>query len=246
MPQAVQEYLDSNNLERVDQIKRDIIDLYEQDFYKIDSQGKLTALYDAIPNELNKHTKGYQISSVLPSDRKSTITEELVELIASKTVLPAYNISDPNVGLSSTYNVDNFRLYISDVGLLVTLMFKDRDFTENIIYKKILSDKLPTNLGIVYENAVAQILTANGNKLYYHAYHDQEQKRTFEIDFLIAQRSKIAPIEVKSSDYRKHTSLDKFCEKYRDRISEKIVLHNKDLVYKDSTLYLPLYLAIFL
>ena len=133
MPQAILEYLDSNNLEMVDQIKRDIINLYEEDFYKIDSSGKISSLYDAIPNELNKHTKGYQVSSVLPSERKSTISEELSELIASKTVLASYNISDPNVGMSSTYNLDNFRLYSTDVGLLVTLMFKDKAFTENVV-----------------------------------------------------------------------------------------------------------------
>ena len=102
-------------------------------FYKIDSKGKISSLYDAIPNELNKHSKGYQVSSVLPSERKSTISEELSELIASKTVLASYNISDPNVGLSSTYNLDNFRLYSTDVGLLVTLMFKDKAFTENVV-----------------------------------------------------------------------------------------------------------------
>jgi len=73
MPQAILEYLASNNMEKVDRVKRDIIDLYEKDFYKIDSKGKISALYDAIPNELSKHSKGYQVSGVLPSDRKATI-----------------------------------------------------------------------------------------------------------------------------------------------------------------------------
>lgn len=243
MPQAVLEYMESNNLELVDKIKRDIIDLYEQDFYKIDANGKISGLYEKMPSELNRHTKNYQISSVFPNERKSTLINELSELIASKTVLPSYNLNDPNVGLSSLYDTNKFRLYSADTGLLVTLMFRDKKFTENEIYKKMLSDKLPTNLGIIFENIVAQILVSRGYKLYYHTYYDSEQKRSFEVDFIISKGSKIIPIEVKSSTYRSHTSLDKFTEKYSSRISDKIVIHTKDLSRKNGTLYLPIYMA---
>lgn len=243
MPQAILEYLNSNNLELVDQVKRDIINLYEQDFYKIDSKGKISAIYDAIPSELNKHSKSYQVSSVLPNDRRQTIEDELAELISSRTVLPSYNLHDPNVGLSSLYNQNNFRLYNTDTGLLVTLMFKDKKFTENDIYKKLLSDKLPANLGILYENIIAQTLATNGYSLYYHTYYDNSKKRTYEIDFIISKGSKILPIEVKSSNYRSHTSLDSFCEKYSNRISNKIVIHTKDLDFKNNTLYLPVFMT---
>ncbi len=246
MPQAILEYLDSNNLQKVDQVKRDIINLYEQDFYKIDNRGKISAIYDAIPNELNKHAKGYQISSVLSHERKHTLEDELSELIASKTTLAAYNLNDPNVGLSSNYQLDDFRLYSVDVGLLVTLMFRDSNFTENIVYSKILSDKLPANLGIVYENAVAQMLSSNGYKLYYHTQYDKGQRRNYEIDFIISKANKIKPIEVKSSDYRKHTSLDWFYNKYHHRIIDKIVLHTKDVSKVENTTYLPIYMSIFL
>lgn len=246
MPQAIIEYLESNNLEKVDQVKRNIIDLYEKDFYKIDNKGKISSLYDAIPSELNKHSKSYQISSVLPNDRRDTISDELIELIASKTVLPSYNVLDPSVGLSSMYNKENFRLYNSDTGLMITMMFKDKEFTENSIYKKLLSDKLPANLGIVYENAVAQMLAAKGHNLYYHTYYDEKQKRNCEIDFILSDGSKIAPIEVKSSNYRVHKSLDRFSLKYNSRISKKIVLHTKDLKVEGDILYLPVYMAIFL
>lgn len=243
MPQAILEYLNSNNLELVDQVKRDIINLYEQDFYKIDSKGKISAIYDEIPSELNKHSKSYQVSSVLPNDRKQTIEDELAQLISSRTVLPSYNLHDPNVGLSSLYNQNNFRLYNTDTGLLVTLMFKDKKFTENDIYKKLLSDKLPANLGILYENIIAQTLATNGYSLYYHTYYDNSKKRTYEIDFIISKGSKILPIEVKSSNYRSHTSLDRFCEKYSNRISNKIVIHTKDLDFKNNTLYLPVFMT---
>jgi len=246
MPQAVMAYLESNNLEIVDQVKRDIINLYEDDFYKIDQKGKISSLYDAIPSQLNKHSSSYQISSVLPQDRKSTVEEEISELESSKTVIASYNVSDPNIGLANMYNKDKFRLYLADTGLLITLMFKDKDFTDNIIYTKLLNDKLPVNLGIVYENVVAQILTAKGNKLYYHTFYDKIQKRNYEVDFLLVKREKICPIEVKSSSYKTHKSLDIFSEKYSKRIKEKIVIYTRDLIEQDHTLYIPIYLTMFL
>jgi len=246
MPQAVKAYLESNNLEIVDQVKRDIINLHEDDFYKIDQKGKISSLYDAIPSQLNKHSSSYQISSVLPKDRKSTVEEEILELNSSKTVIGSYNVSDPNIGLSNVYNKDKFRLYLADTGLLITLMFKDKDFTDNIIYSKLLNNKLPVNLGIVYENVVAQILIANGNKLYYHTFSDKIQKRNYEVDFLLVKKDKICPIEVKSSSYKTHKSLDIFSEKYSRRIKEKIVIYTRDLIKQDNTLYIPIYLTMFL
>jgi predicted AAA+ superfamily ATPase len=246
MPQAIKAYVESNNFEIVDQVKRDIINLYEDDFYKIDPKGKISSLYDAIPSELNKHSASYQISSVLPNDRKETISEEISELQSSKTVLPSYNVTDPNIGLSNMYNKDKFRLYLADTGLLVTLIFKDKDFTDNIIYTKLLNNKLPVNLGILYENVVAQILTAKGNKLYYHTFYDKKQKRNYEVDFLIAKGDKICPVEVKSSGYKTHKSLDIFSEKYSKRINEKILISTKDLNIQGNIIYLPVYLTMFL
>lgn len=143
-------------------------------------------------------------------------------------------------------NRNKFRLYLSDTGLLVSLMFKDREFTENIIYKKLLSDKLQTNLGILYENAVAQILVSKGYKLYYHTYLDKIKKRNYEIDFIIPKESKISPIEVKSSGYKAHKSLDNFSVKYSNRIKEKIVIYTKDLKIENNVTYLPIYLTMFL
>ena len=246
MPQSIQAYVESNNLEIVDQVKRDIINLYEDDFYKIDSKGKISALFDAIPSELNKHSSSYQISSVFPNDRKDTISEEISELKSSKTVVASYNVSDPNIGLSNMYNQDKFRFYLADTGLLVTLIFKDKDFTDNIIYTKLLNNKLPVNLGILYENVVAQILAANGNKLYFHTFYDKIQKRNYEVDFLIVKEDKICPVEVKASSYKAHKSLDMFSEKYSKRIKEKILIYTKDLKIEGDTLYLPVYLAMFL
>lgn len=170
MPQAINEYINTNNLKMVDDVKREIINLYSDDFYKIDNSGKVSSIYEAIPNELNRHSTGFKISSVITGSKESGLNK-IYELIQSKTVLPAYN-------------KDNFKLYLSDIGLLVTLMFKDREFTSNDMYLKLLSDKLNVNLGIFYENIVAQILATNGHKLYYHTMYNEVQKRNYEVDFL--------------------------------------------------------------
>lgn len=244
MPQAIIAYNKHNNLQEVDEVKRDIIQLYMNDFFKIDSTGKISSLYSAIPSELNKHTASYQISSVLPQDRKNTVREQISELIASKTVIPSYNVLDPSSGLSYMYSSDKFRLYISDTGLLITLMFMDKDFTDNTIYKKLLSDKLSVNMGLVYENIVAQMFVAKGNKIFYHTFTDKDKKRNYEIDFLLAETNgKISAIEVKSSGYKTHKSLDIFSEKYSQKIERKLLIYTKDLQKDKDTLYLPIYMV---
>ena len=232
MPQAINEYINTNNLKMVDDVKREIINLYSDDFYKIDNSGKVSSIYEAIPSELNRHSTGFKISSVITGSKESVLNK-IYELIQSKTVLPAYN-------------KDNFKLYLSDIGLLVTLMFKDREFTSNEIYLKLLSDKLNVNLGIFYENVIAQILATNGHKLYYHTMYNEVQKRNYEVDFLISDGKKISPIEVKSSSYKAHKSLDIFCEKYSNRIKNRYVIYTRDLEGKDNVIYLPTYLAMFL
>lgn len=246
MPQVVKAYLDDNNFEVVDQIKRNILALYQEDFYKINPSGKMAALFNAIPAELGRHAARYQVSSVLKNDRAASIAEEFSELAASKTVLPAYHVSDPNVGMAQSRKAEKFRLYLLDTGLLVSLMFWDKAVAENILYQKLLNDKLPVNLGIVYENMVAQTLTARGHSLYYYTFYNQTAKKNYEIDFLITAGNKICPIEVKSSGYQVHSSLDRFFEKYSERISHKIVIHTKDFQRKGDTVYLPIYLAQFL
>ncbi len=246
MPQAVKTYVESNNFRMVDEIKRDIIDLYLEDFYKIDPSGKISTLFEAIPGELSRNSSRYQVSSVLQNQRYSTILKEIAELKESKTVLVAYNTDDPNVGLSSTLNLDKFKLYMGDTGLMVTLMFKDKDFTENVIYKQLLGNKLQKNLGMVYENIVAQTLAFNLHRLVYYSFYDEENKRTFEVDFILSEGNKVNPIEVKSSNYRVHRSLDEFSVKYSSRIKKKYLIHIKDYQREKDIIGLPFYMAQFL
>lgn len=246
MPQAVNEYIETNNFRKVDQIKRDILNLYEYDFKKIDPTGKLSSLFDAIPAQLNKNASRYQVSSVLNGERAENILESIAELKDSKTVLVSYHTNDPNAGMSNNKDPGKFKLFLSDTGLFTTLMFKDGDFTENIIYEKLLNDKLSANLGYLYENAVAQILTANGNALFYHTFMNESTRRNYEIDFILARKNKVCPIEVKSSGYKTHASLDAFSRKFSDRILDKYLIYTKDFAKDEDIFCLPTYLVQFL
>lgn len=246
MPQAVNEYIETNNFRKVDQIKRDILNLYEDDFKKIDPTGKLSSLFDAIPAQLNKNASRYQVSSVLNGERAENILESIAELKDSKTVLVSYHANDPNAGMSNNKDLGKFKLFLSDTGLFTTLMFKDRDFTENIIYEKLMNDKLSANLGYLYENAVAQILTANGDALFYHTFMNESTRRNYEIDFILARKNKVCPIEVKSSGYKTHASLDAFSRKFSDRILDKYLIYTKDFAKDEDIFCLPIYLVQFL
>lgn len=246
MPQAVNEYIETNNFRKVDQIKRDILNLYEDDFKKIDSTGKLSYLFDAIPAQLNKNASRYQVSSVLKGERAESVLELIAELKDSKTVLVSYHANDPNAGMSNNKDLEKFKLFLSDTGLFTTLMFKDRDFTENIIYEKLLNDKLSANLGYLYKNVVAQILTANGNELFYHTFMNESTRRNYEVDFILARKNKVCPLEVKSSGYKTHASLDAFSKKFSDRILDKYLVYTKDFAKDEDIFFLPIYLVQFL
>ena len=148
--------------------------------------------------------------------------------------------------MANNKDLSKFKLYLSDTGLFTTLAFKDKDFTENIIYAKLLNDKLSSNLGYLYENVIAQILAANGNDLFYHTFMNEKSRHNYEIDFLLARKNKICPIEVKSSGYRTHASLDAFTEKFSDRILQRYLIYTKDLRKEKDILYLPAYMASFL
>lgn len=246
MPQAVDEYLRTNNFRLVDQVKRDILNLYEDDFRKIDPTGRISMLFDAIPAELNKNASRYQVSSVLRNERADSILELIAELKDSKTVNVAYHADDPNTGMSNHKDLGKFKLFLADTGLFTTLVFKDKDFTENSIYEKLLSDKLSVNLGYLYKNIVAQMLTAKGNELFYYTFMNEKTRHNYEIDFILTRNNKICPIEVKSSGYKTHASLDKFSEKYSGRIAEKYLVYTKDLQKDKDVLMLPVYMVPFI
>lgn len=264
MPQAVESYIETNDFSAVDSVKRDILSLYEDDFRKIDPTGKISAIFDSIPAQLMSNTSRYHISSVLAGNRANTVLEQLAQLEDSGTVLISHHTNDPNSGMAQHKDLAKFKLFLADTGLFVTLAFKDKSFTSNEIYTRLLNDKLQANLGYLYENIVAQTLSAHGHELYYHTFigsnarlsvddtNVEIDKRNnidninYEVDFLISEKSKIVPIEVKSSGYKTHASLDAFVRKFSSRISRGILLYTKDYQRNGMLEYVPIVMTEFL
>ena len=246
MPQAVESFINTNDFKEVDDVKRDILTLYEDDFRKIDPTGKLSSLFDAIPAQLMGNASRYQVSSVLSGSRAGDVLEQIAELKDSGTVLVSYHANDPGPGMAQNKDLARFKLFTADTGLFVTLAFKDKSFTENDVYLRALSDKLQTNLGYLYENVVAQILAANGHELYYHTFLNEKSRHNYEVDFLIAEKNKISAIEVKSSGYKSHPSIDAFSKKFSSRICREILIYTKDYQKEGILEYLPIIMTQFI
>ena len=203
-------------------------------------------LFHAIPAQLNTNASRYQVGSVIEGGRADRLTTPLSILKESMTTNIAYHSNDPSAGLAMHINPDCFKLYCGDTGLFTTLSFWDTDFTSNVIYKKLLTDKLTADLGYVYENMVSQMLVAAGKRLYYHTWPTEDGKRNYEVDFLIPDGGKVSVIEVKSSQSKLHASIDHFMTKYSSRIQQSYLIHGKDL-HKDGALKcIPFYMTPFL
>ena len=246
MPQAIETYIGQNNLQAVDEVKREIVDLYEEDFVKIDGTGLAGDIYDAIPENLSNNASRYVLSNAREGTRSEQVRELIPDMLSSFTVNIAYHANNPSVGMPLEKDAGRYKLFLADVGLFVTLVFKDKNYTENVIYNKLLSDKLEANLGYVYENVVAQMLIAKGNNLFYYTMESDTSNHLYEIDFLISVSNKICPIEVKSGNYRSHKSLDVFCNKFSSRIRDKYVVHTKDYKWENGIHYIPVYMVPFL
>ena len=245
MPQAVNEYIETNNFSMVDHVKRGIIKVYQEDFQKLDETGRLETLFMEIPSQLSQVSNRYKPYTVLGDVNDEKLVELLKDLEDSKTALFSYHSNEPNVGMSLTKDRSKFKIFCADTGIFVTLAFWDKDHTENIIYQKLLNDKLSTNLGYVYENMIAQVLTASGNKLFYYTWL-KDETHYYEIDFLLSRGAKLHPIEVKSSGYKSHKSLDVFCQKYSHIVERRYLIYTKDLKKDEETLLLPVYMTPFL
>lgn len=246
MPQAVNTYLDTQDLSRVDQVKRNIINLYDADFFELDPSGRASMLFHAIPAQLNTNASRYQVGSVIEGGRADRLVAPLSILRESMTTNVAYHSNDPSAGLALHINPDCFKLYCGDTGLFVTLAFWDSDFTDNIIYQKMLNDKLTADLGYVYENVVSQMLVATGKRLYYHTWPTESGKRRYEVDFLIPDGGKVSVIEVKSSQSKEHASIDGFMKKYSSRIRQSYLIYDKDIRKDGALKCLPFYMTPFL
>jgi predicted AAA+ superfamily ATPase len=246
MPQAVTSYQETNNLEKVDSVKRSIITLYEDDFNKIDPTGNASRMFRQIPAQLTNNANRYLTWRATDGARNIEPAEIVSELKESMVVNIAYHANDPSPGMALHQNPNKYKMFAGDTGLFVTLAFWDKKFTDNTIYHKLLSDKLSTDLGYVYENVVAQILKTAGHELYYYTFPTDSRKHNHEVDFLIADGNKVSPIEVKSSGYKTHSSLDAFSSKFSSRINHKYLVYTKEMRKEGDVLYLPVYMTLFL
>lgn len=206
----------------------------------------------AIGDEVSAETIRYLIKNkkaagnAMHRNLMRTFRLYMLVMLSSYTVNIAYHANNPDVGMSLEKDAGRYKLFNSDVGLFITLAFKDKKYTENIIYNKLLSDKLDVNLGYVYENVVAQMLIAKGNNLFYYTMKSETSNHLYEIDFLTSVKDKICPLEVKSGNYRTHKSLDAFCNKFSNRIGSKYVVHTKDYKWENGIYYIPMYMVPFL
>lgn len=246
MPQAVLAYLDGKNFEAADEAKRRILRLYRDDVSKFAEgyEDKVFAIFDGIPGQLSKKEKKYTLSSLDKNARFRTFEDSFIWLSEAMVVNTCFNATDPNVGLALSADHTKQKCYMADTGLLVTLTFMDKSYTDNELYRAILFDIMDINEGMLMENMVGQILRTNGHKLYFYSRSDNEHRENhMEIDFLITEGKKISPIEVKSGNYRSHSSLDKFRTKFSSKVGQSYILYTKDVMTKDNILHLPLYMA---
>lgn len=242
MPQAVAAYVEGKNFTEIDEVKREIINLYKDDFFKIDGTGLIGRMYESIPTQLATDKRSYVISAATGKKKVDKDIERLYNMLDSKTVLPCYNVLNPSVTLSQTMDNQTFKLYLADTGLFTTMIFSSSGETDENIYTKLLSDSLPADLGYLYENAVAQVINAAGRPLYYHTWRKDNVTRYFEIDFLVASKTKIVPIEVKSSGLGMHKSITEFQRKYSKNTAAPILLSQKDVGQVEMLKLYPIYM----
>lgn len=249
MPQSVLAYVDGKDFGAADRAKRRILDLYREDVSKF-AQGyedKVYAIFDEIPGQLSKKEKKYRLSALDKNARFRNYQDSFIWLHEAMIVNTCFNATDPNVALALSSDVTTQKCYMGDTGLLVTHAFMGGAYTDNELYKAVLFDKLDINEGMIMENVVAQMFRHNGHKLYFYSRSDATNRENhMEIDFLLTREKKVCPIEVKSGNYRSHSSLDKFRAKFSSNLGESYILYTKDVVLKDGIVHLPIYMAMYL
>ena len=246
MPQSVLAYINGKNFEESDNAKRRILRLYREDVAKFAEgyEDKVYAVFDGIPGQLSRKEKKYKMTSLGKQARFRSYEDSFVWLNDAMIVNTCFNATDPHVGLALSADNTVQKCYMADTGLLVTLTFKDKKFTDNELYRAILFDKLNINEGMLMENVVAQLLRLHRPRLYFYSKSDNlHRENHMEIDFLVTEGKKIAPVEVKSGDYHRHSSLDKFRLRFSSVIGNSYILYTKDLMLKDGIVHLPLYMA---
>ena len=251
MPQAVQTYVDTRDFEKVDYVKRQILKLYRNDIkkYAEGAETRVTAIYDELPGQLQKHEKKFRLSALKQDARMRDYEDAFLWLADARMVNCCYNSTEPSVGLRLNEERTTLKCYLCDTGLLISHAFNAKGIVSQELYQKLLFGKLEVNEGMLIENIVAQMFTASGHKLFFFSQYDEKNaENRMEIDFLIQKptitsRHNISPVEVKSSKRYTLTSLGKFVRKYDSYLSTPYVLHAADLKKEGNTDFLPLYMT---
>ncbi|MDD2970833.1 MAG: ATP-binding protein [Lachnospiraceae bacterium] len=252
MPKSVVLFIENHkDFEKSDLEKRDILALYRSDIMKINAgyKSKVIAIFDQIPGLLSQHEKRVIFKDIKEGTRADQYEETFFWLSDSMISNECFLCNDPNVGLSMNETRTYVKCYMGDTGLLLSHSFDENELLEEGVYNQILGGKLSLNEGMLYENMIAQILVANGHKLYFYTHYNKEKHRNdIEIDFLISNNSKLKykmyPIEVKSGKTYQITSLQRFREKYKDRIGDCYIIHPRNLLIRDDIICIPPYMAI--
>ncbi len=246
MPQSVNAYLNGKDFASSDKAKRRIVKLYREDTAKFAGgcEDKVFALFDNIPGQLSKKEKKYKLTSLDTEARFRTYEEAFIWLDEAMMVNACFNATDPHVGLALSADCTTRKCYMEDTGLLVPHTFRDGRFTDNELYRAVLFDRLNINEGMLMENIAAQLLRIRRERLYFYSRNDSvRRENSIKIDFLITRGKKISPVEVKSSDYRSPSSLDKFRRRFSSVIGDSYILYPGDVMIKDNIIHLPLYMA---
>ena len=246
MPQAVVEFIESNDFEKVDNAKKNIIKLYREDLTKISRKSSSVTpliIYDKIQSMFSNHTFEIDASSFSKNTKLYTCLNNVDELESSKIVNVAYEIKNIDSSLTTGFDLSNVKVYSGDTGLLITKMFYDKKYLDNYLYKSIILDKISLDQGFLFENVVAQELKSKDYSLKYNSFYKDNSNKKYSIDFFLEENNKIIPIEVKSSDYKSHSSIDEFSKKYHQYISKKIIIYSKNFKIEDGIIYLPIYMT---
>ena len=248
MPQAVSEYVNGGSFTSIDRAKQRILSLYEDDLkkYDIDENENASLVFKTIPKQLSNHNMHFTFSEINGNARYKNYVESVEFVDEAMIGNLCANVTAPDVLLDMYADRSNFKLYMGDTGLLVSQMIREGNETEDI-YRALVYDRLGSNLGMVFENAVAQMLKASGNELFFHEYKyasgEAGKEKKYEIDFLLVRKKKICPVEVKSSGYLSHKSFDYFIKKYPIKVEDRYIVYTKDLRYEDGITYIPVYMA---
>ena len=253
MPQAIDVFINEKNYSEVDKIKKDILVLYENDIQKKNSinNSKSSLIFKSLASQIANYKSHFKYSIIKKSARAQHYIEAMDFLEESMIVNIARNILEPELEITTSIDYSDIKMFMGDTGLLITKAINDNNEYGNDLYKRIIFDKDSANLGSIYENVVAQILKSKNIDLFFNTYKyldknkKESKEKKYDIDFILKNNKHIIPIEVKSSAFRNHKSLDNFYKKFNLKKDKRFVVYTKNYKIEDDIIYLPVYMLPF-